>query len=179
MLTLFQTELWSCRFSLVLLKAVETSIIWYPGLVRVPGRWLSPSSGSHRATFRYPLMAEVASSSCPLLQYIKILYSSHGKNIYKVLATYNMYRIESISRISKNRNNFPFSYLHREKQRCWKMIEHLWDIVEIYIQKKTASNYWLQDKLTLNPSPSHQVHAQKWQEPKALHSFGVGPPAPF
>lgn len=42
------------------------------------------------------------------------------------------------------------------------MIEHLGDIVEIYIQKKkTASNYWLQDKLTLNPSPSHRVHAQK------------------
>lgn len=37
-------------------------------------------------------------------------------------------------------------------------------------QRKTASKYWLQDKLTLTPSLSYQIHAKK---DRSLRRLGI------
>lgn len=51
------------------------------------------------------------------------------------------------------------------------MIEHLKSHCVNSHREKTASKYWLQDKLTLTPSLSYQIHAKKGQEPRlGIHS---------
>lgn len=71
---------------------------------------------------------------------------------------------------------FPFTYIHRAKRRCCKMIEHLSHCVNLHTEKLLPSTGF---RITNSHSPLHFPirYMQKRREPEAQHSFrgGRGP----
>lgn len=121
-------------------------------------------------------MAEIISSSVPLPQYVTLSYNCLMKKPFTsngaLQYVQDRSNISSQSKEKRYKQIFPFNYVQRTKK---EVLENDWapqsHCVNLHAEKKTASKYWLQDKLTLTPSLSYQVHAKKDRSQRlSIHS---------